>query len=258
MNTISKSLLSDIIKLRQKKYRDLQQRYIISGLNAVQTALQADDCRVHSLLVQQGRQELLRVLNIKKEKPVYQLSENDFRKISEENSPQGIAVVLERPLNLIEDFHTHKGSVLYLENINDPGNLGTIIRSALWFGSDSILLSPGSVDPYQPKVVRASAGLVTHTKLYENVTSAELSKLKLERGFQIAGTVVLDGQPVEKYKVSDSVPLVLAFGSEAHGLSEEIQEICDHKITITKKGTGESLNLGISAALCLFSLNQVK
>ena len=256
MKIISKSLLADIAKLRQKKYRDQQQRYMVSGLNTLQEALQAEGCKAHSILIRKGKQDLLNVLNIKTETPVYQLSENDFSKISDEKSPQGIAAVLQRPLTRLDDFHTHKGIVLYLEGINDPGNMGTIIRSALWFGSDSILLSPGSTDPYQSKVVRASAGLVTHTKIYENVSAIDLSKLKQEHGLKLAGTVVLNGQSLKEFKLPDSAPLILAFGSEAHGLSEEIQELCDHKITISRNGKGESLNLGISAALCLFALNQ--
>jgi len=254
MQPISKTLVQELVKLKQKKYRDTQQRYLVSGLNAVQGALESQRVNPQMVLIQQGRESYLDILPEEFSAPVYELEEKDFKRLSDEKTPQGIALVIEKPLMDLDEFQLRSSLLLYLQDINDPGNLGTIIRSAVWFGVDTILLSSGSVDPFQPKAVRASAGFITQMQIYEQVDIEELGRLTEKNKMQLAGTVVKSGTSLNEFKYSADSPLLLAFGSEAHGLSDDVLDLCRQHITIPKKGRGESLNLAISVALCLYGI----
>ncbi len=257
MKTISKTLLQETAKLKQKKFRDLKGQYLVSGLNAVQGALDSPQEPI-AVFSMQGREHLLDELPVRPGVPIYSATEKDFSRISDEKAPQGIALLMERPQANLDAFRPTGGIVLYLEAINDPGNLGTIIRSALWFGVDTILLSPASADPYQPKVVRASAGAVTQMNLYEQVRSEDLNQLKKELNIQIAVTVVDGGRALDTFVPSAERTLLIALGSEAHGVSDALLKLSDVRLTIPRKGRGESLNLGVSAALCLYELTRSK
>ncbi len=257
MKPVSKSILQKTAKLKQKKFRDLQGQYIVSGLNAVQGALDSPREPI-AIFSMQGREHLLDELPAPPAVTVYSATEKEFRHISDEKVPQGIALLMERPPTGLDTLKLSNNMVLYLEEINDPGNLGTIIRSALWFGVDTILLSPDSADPYQPKVVRASAGAVTQMNLYEQVRSENLNQLKNELNIQIAATVVNGGSALDTFVPSAERPLLIALGSEAHGVSDALLKLSDVRLTIPRKGRGESLNLGVSAALCLYELTRSK
>ncbi len=257
MKPVSKSILQETAKLKQKKFRDIQKQYLVSGLNAVQGALDSAQEPL-AVFLMQGREDWLEELPRTLQAPLYSVTEKEFRYISDEKNPQGIALLMERPQANMDDLQPADNTLLYLEAVNDPGNLGTIIRSALWFGVDTILLSSGSADPYQPKVVRASAGTVAQVHLYEHIGAAELKRLKNEKNVQIAATVVSGGVALNVFNSPPGKALLLALGSEAHGLSKEIRELSDIQVTIPKKGRVESLNLAISAALCLYEITREK
>ncbi len=257
MKPVSKRLFQDTAKLKQKKYRDLQGRYLISGLNAIQGAL-ASGQEPLAVFIMQGREHLAEAFSAWLSAGIYSVTEKEFGRIVDEKNPQGIALLMKRPFPDFNTFRPLHGIFIYLEAVNDPGNLGTIIRSALWFGADTILLSPGSADPFQPKVVRASAGAAARIHLYEQVEPTDLERLKKETHLQIAATVVHGGVALNSFTYASETPLLLAFGSEAHGLSDEMVALSDIRLTIPKKGKLESLNLAISAALCLYEITREK
>lgn len=252
--TLSKKQLQELAKLNQKKYRDLQQRYLISGLNAVQGALETSDIEPQAVLLRQDNKDILSQINISTDVPVFIIEAKDFERISDEKSPQGVALIMKKPFVSIRDFRASQLS-LYLEEINDPGNLGTIMRSALWFGIDTIILSSGSVDPYHPKVVRSSAGSLVHLKIYELQEFNQLDEIINKQNIECVGTIVKGGSLPEKIKIP-AKPLMLCFGSEAHGLSTDMKNKCNQFCTLARKGKGESLNLAVSVALCLYALNK--
>lgn len=257
MKSASKTLIRETAKLKQKKFRDLRQHYLISGLNAVQGA-QESSRQPLAVFIMRGREEWLNKFPRFVSAPVYLLTEKEFSRISDEKVPQGIALLMERPPTDFNALRTLPPMALYLEAVNDPGNLGTIIRSALWFGVDTIFLSPGSADPFQPKVTRASAGAVAQVRLFERVGPEELKRLQKEKKVRLAATVVRGGVALNAFTPPSDYPLLLAFGSEAHGLSKEVQELSDWRLTIPPEGPVESLNLAISAALCLYELTRKK
>lgn len=253
---LSQSALQKMAKLKQKKYRDLDQAYLISGFRAVSGALEADHIKPKALIYSQGVEMEIKDFQLPKDLLCYAIPAKDFKRLSDEKSPQGVALLMDRPALSLNQLPNNSQLSLYLEEINDPGNLGTIIRTALWFGVDNILLSPQSVDPFQPKVVRASAGFITQARIYEQVDPNKLRQLKQDRGLSIAGTVLTGTETPETLKSKWAGPKMLAFGSEAQGLSPQILDLCDYQFTIPKKGQGESLNLAVAVALSIAGLSE--
>ena len=115
------------------------------------------------------------------------------------------------------------------------------------------MLSPNSADPYQPKTCRASAGIISHIKIYEHVEVKNLNTLKQKYGFKLIGASTYSNQSLNKFKFNQSQKYGLIFGSEAHGISDQITKILNEQVSIPVSGIGESLNLAASTAIFLFN-----
>lgn len=252
---LSQSTLQEIVKLKQKKFRDQKKEYLLSGFRAVQGALESKNLRAKALIYNKDIKNEFLKIRLPADLPVYSISKKEFDHLSDEKNPQGVALLLERPELSLDQIQVNNPISLYLEEVSDPGNLGTIIRTALWFGVEDIMLSPRSADPFQPKVVRASAGYITHAHIYENVTVNDLIKLKQNQTLTFAGTVLDSNNTLKSVKPMLQNSFVITFGSEARGLSTELFNICDYHFTIPKKGKGESLNLAVAVALSIAELS---
>jgi len=141
---------------------------------------------------------------------------------------------------------------LFLYRIKDPGNLGTILRTAAWFDIKNILLSSGSVDPYNPKVVRASMGGLFYTSIITDVDFQELKEVSKQENIKIL-SADMSGKRISKIKNPPEY-FILCMGNESHGLSNEIVNSSDLIVSIPKLGQGESLNLAISAGIIIKDL----
>ena len=254
---IPKKLLKQVRQLKQKKFRRLNSQFVISGLRAASLALTSKAIKPKYLLIEKQQMALLNQLPAFNGEAVFTLSTSEFSYISDEKTPQGIALVAHLPQVSLQNLSL-PDTLIFLEQISDPGNFGTILRSASWFGWPVILLGSASLDPYQPKVVRASAGTIAQVKIIENVSLETLKNIKAEKNYQLIGTTVHEGKPLPDFKSKSSVKYVLAFGSEAHGLSQEVAQMCDKKLTIPKFGKGESLNLAIAVSLFFYQFTALQ
>jgi TrmH family RNA methyltransferase len=182
------------------------------------------------------------------------LKENSFKKLAETEQPQGILLVISIPEVNNERTSNFTGSnfILILDGIRDPGNLGTLIRSADWFGVDMIISTSDTVDYYNPKVVRASMGSIFHVKLLtvENIPETILD-LKAQK-FQVISTSPSSKKSMADIQVRSSVALIL--GGEAEGVSRDLQKIVDENIAIKKYGRAESLNVSVVGGILLQTL----
>ena len=175
-----------------------------------------------------------------------------LKQISDSRHPQGIICIAKIPqVNELPVPEPGK-TLLVLDRLADPGNMGTIFRSALWFGVTDILLGPGCVDPYNPKVVRSSMGAIARLQLH-----ASENLLKSAEAWQQAeGKVAalhMKGQSLALYQPDSG--LFLLVGSEAHGLAPELLDIAV-PISIERTGYGESLNAAMAAGIALYELNR--
>ena len=152
----------------------------------------------------------------------------------------------------IEEFGIEKLQfaklIVACDHINDPGNLGTILRTCDWFGVDAVLLSEGCVSVYNEKVVRATSGSIFHLKVFENLElKTAISHLQSE-SFKLIATA-LDGKPLGSKTLHEKSVLIL--GSEAHGVNPDILRQVDEVLSIPRFGKAESLNVGIACGIFL-------
>jgi RNA methyltransferase, TrmH family len=174
--------------------------------------------------------------------------------LSDSVNPQGVVAVcrfLDRPLDHVLD--RNPVLVAICADVRDPGNAGTVIRSADAVGADAVVLSGHSVDAYNPKTVRASVGSLFHLPI-ASVTDTGAAV----RAAQAAGLVVLaadGGGEVPLFEADDLLaqPTAWLFGNEAWGLPDELAQLADHRVAIPLHGRAESLNLATAAAVCLYA-----
>ena len=143
--------------------------------------------------------------------------------------------------------------ILLLDNIQDPGNLGTIIRSGVAFGVTTIILSPDTVDLYNPKVIRASEGMFCHINIITMDLEDAINFIK-EKGIKVYGTNVNDGIDVKS--ITDKSSYALIMGNEGNGVKSNIQELCDENLYIPMQEACESLNVGVACSILLYELGE--
>ena len=176
------------------------------------------------------------------------VSEKQMAQLSDTKTPQGIIAVAPLPTNTSAQSSNEK--VIYLYEVQDPGNLGTILRSLAWFGNFRCLLSPGSVDPYNPKVVRSSMGAIFHVPIELDVPVESLA----ER-FKSIATLDMNGKALSD-KSFQNFDCYL-FGNEARGVPREaLQSMNAQAFTVAGCGAIESLNLASAVNMCVYELNR--
>ncbi len=169
------------------------------------------------------------------------------------DAPQGVAALARWKEHLLEDVlaKSPAGPILVIAGVQDPGNLGTILRSAEAFGAGGVLLGEGTVSPYNPKVVRASAGSVFRLPLARAKLSESLRWMK-DRGLRLVGTASHKGTLLDQAKLSG--PLAIFIGSEGAGLSRDLIKEMDEVVAIPQAPQVESLNVGVATSIVLYEV----
>jgi RNA methyltransferase, TrmH family len=238
-NVISKNDIKVIRSLHRKKQRDDMNLFLVEGEKLVDELL-LSEIKVKSVYCLAQSTE-----SIKSDWLV--ITPREMSQISTHSPLLAVAYKL-KPEPDIKKLSNQK--ILVLDGIRDPGNLGTIIRTADWFGIHSIIASKDTVDCYNPKVVQATMGGLFRCEMHYEDLSVLLELKKLNSSFRIFGAV-LSGQdlsPLAEYKSSAGA---LIIGNESLGISEPVQLMIDHQVTIPRKGVAESLNAAISASILL-------
>ena len=240
-NTIKK-----IQSLKRGKYRKEYNQFFIEGKRLVKSALESGakmETVYYTDAFKNENQALIQTIE-KAGLSFEQIAVKQFERISFTQSPAGIAAVCDFPDIGNPDINQHKW--LYLYQVSDPGNMGTLFRSAAWFGFTHIALSSECVDPFNLKVIRAGMGAHFGLSIHSNIELNLFADSHTLIGADHRGNDLFDFKSPEKF--------VLILGSEAHGLSKEIQEIIDQTIAIEKTGFGESLNVGVAGAILMEKL----
>jgi len=252
---LNSALKKQLIKLKQKKYRKQFSEYIVEGVKGVFEAIHHAEVLVVVIDgVKRDLPEFAQIILICEQQEIHlefaKSTEIDAIK-STETFP-GVLAIVERPDTDIYNLEISK-SVIALDRVNDPGNLGTIIRTADWFGIDTILIGEGSVDPFNEKTVRSTMGSIFKVQIAETQHLKQtLAKLK-DDGYQIYG---FDIKGTSLNEIKNYQKQVLLFGSESHGMHEDLKKLIDITYTIDKFGQAESLNLAISAGIALWELKK--
>lgn len=228
--------------LGQKKFRQQEGVFIAEGPKLVTEILESREAMIKEIFaVKEWIEENKKFLrNIS----VNEITEGDLEKISQLSTPNKVLAVVKQ-FEEDKDIKTKGKITLALDCIQDPGNLGTIIRIADWFGVKQVVCSNDSADIYNPKVVQATMGSIARVKMFYQNLEDWLSK---QRDVRIYATT-LEGQDISGMKKLNEGIIVI--GNESKGISESVLKICNVKITIPKKGKAESLNAAVATAVIL-------
>ncbi|RPI18865.1 MAG: RNA methyltransferase [Ignavibacteriae bacterium] len=239
--------------LKQKKYREQEGKFLIEGFHLVEECL-SSSFYLKKIIVSNDTDEN-KLENIKKKfkniiPEITEISPRQFKKISETENPQGIIGVVGIPSKLPNTEEKSGNLIIALDRINDPGNLGTIIRTAYWFGADRILAGKNSADIYNSKVIRSSQGGIFHIEIQPDCTLEEELKKYRKSGFN----VYLFTLDAEKYldEIKNVDKSVLVFGNETEGISSGLFNHDYQKVKIRGFSSCESLNAAISSAIGLY------
>jgi TrmH family RNA methyltransferase len=177
-----------------------------------------------------------------------------FEKISDVKAAQGIlGVVRHRPAPF--EHNPDSGNYLLLENLRDPGNLGTLIRSAVGAGFDGVLLYGDCVEAFNPKTIRSTMGTFAFCDVW-NVTESDIRQM-IEAGYGLCVTTGKEG--LNLYEMDFGPKTLLAVGSEAHGISDELMKLATQRVTIPLAAECESLNAAVAGSICMFHMrNQIR
>ena len=172
-----------------------------------------------------------------------------FEKISDVKNAQGLLALVRHSPSPFE-FFPDTGRYLLLDSIRDPGNLGTLIRSAVGAGFDGILLYGDCVEPFNPKVIRSTMGTFAFVNIW-TVSRPDIEQL-MKTGYELCVTTGHDGDSL--YETAFTKKSVLVIGSEAHGVTDELMQLATKKITIPLAAACESLNAAIAGSICMFQI----
>ncbi len=237
ISSVNNDFVKEVSKLKLKKYRDETNTFLIEGEHLLKEALKKKIVNTIIVLENYPYETDLEKVTVTKEV---------MKKLSDNVSIPNIMAIVKKE----ED--THLGNkVIILDRLQDPGNLGTIIRSATAFNFDSIILSDDTVDLYNPKVVRATQGMLFNISIIRGDIKEKIQKLK-EKDYLILGTKVDGGSSIKDYKVHKKFALVI--GNEGQGISEEILNLCEDYLYINMNKKCESLNASVAASILMYEL----
>ncbi len=226
-----------LIKLKTKKYRSKENVFILDGFRIVMQALEnnmVEEIYISNLDYKD--------LDFKK---IYIISEELMKEISETKNPQGIIAVCRKKESTIIP------PILLLDEIQDPGNAGTLIRTAEASGFKTVIFKKNSVDPYSQKSIRSSMGSIVNMNIFTDFDSKEIYKLK--ENFKFYGGS-LDGRDYNTIKYDNNIVLVI--GNEASGITDEIMNMIDIKVKVPMEGNIESLNASVAGAVLMFKIKE--
>jgi len=237
-----------IKSLNQTKNRKKFGEFFIEGRRLIESSIfyNADIKNIYSTEKFINDNISFKKLVIKHRIEIIKVSNKDFKKISNTANPSGVAAICSIRKNKFKKNANNK--MLYLSEISDPGNLGTIIRSAAYFNFVDILLSKNCVDPYNPKVLRSGMGAHFKVNLFSNINLEPLRVDYALIGADQRGENYSDVEFPKKY--------ILVLGNEAYGLQKEILNILDTTVSIKKTGYGESLNVSAAGSILMNYLSE--
>ncbi|GCF93507.1 23S rRNA methyltransferase [Enterococcus florum] len=247
IQSVKNPLIKETKKLNQKKYREQKGAYLLEGFHLIEEAVESGQHLMEVFVSERGMKQWSEWLQ-EQFADYYVVSEEVLKSLASQPTPQGIVAVVAQPEEKMPAF---KGGWLLLDNVQDPGNVGTMIRTADAAGFSCVVLGEGTADLYNPKTLRSTQGSHYHLP----VLRADLKDLvpKLQEKMPVYGTA-LDRQALDYRQVQAQTDVGVIMGNEGQGLNKELQELSSKNLYIPIKGQAESLNVAIAAGILLFRL----
>lgn len=246
---LGQTTIKRVKSLHKSRKRKRDKLYFIEGHRLVAEAL-VSDVHVVEVLCTSDMLDMQGVMLAKRKKvPIRTCTTQQFQEMSDTVSPQGIMAVVTMPAQSTEPITTN---AIVLDGVADPGNAGTIVRTAEWFGFKTVVFTEDAIDPFNPKFLRSTMGSCFRVDV-RTCAREELRSL-LSEHYLIA--TVLGGENVSM--VSSDKQLALAIGNEAHGVSPSVQEIADVLAEVPGASSTESLNAAVAAGISMYALTYAK
>ncbi|SCY80262.1 RNA methyltransferase, TrmH family [Alkaliphilus peptidifermentans DSM 18978] len=247
-------IIKHIKGLKLKKNRIKYNSYLVEGVRIIDEAIrhQAQMERVvfcSSLVNVEGGRKLL--MQAQKKYTVNEITPELMKKLSDTENPQGIIAVAQNQNNSLEAINiNHQATIVILDRIQDPGNLGTIIRTAEAAGTDGIILTKGSVDPYNSKTIRGTMGALFHIPVIICNDNDEWIEFIKKYKFKLFASHLETNQSYDDIEYPEKTAIII--GNEANGIDEKLLKIADEAIKIPIYGKIESLNASVAAGLLMY------
>ncbi len=248
ITSTSNETIKYFISLNDKKTRMNAKRFIVEGYHLVN---EASKTNLLEAIISTDEKELKKINNVKR----YLVNDAIINKIATTKNPQnilGIVKMLDHNItNLLPIIKGNKTKLIMLDDVNDPGNLGTIIRTAAGLGYDGIIMSPNTVDLYNEKVIRSTQGVMFKIPIIKANLQEVIKMLKKEKVFCI-GTALTNAKDVKHITKKDKFAICL--GNEAKGISKEVLDNMDENVKIAMNNDVESLNVSIAAGIIMYEM----
>ncbi|GEN51852.1 TrmH family RNA methyltransferase [Halobacillus faecis] len=228
-------------KLHKRKYRNQTGTFIVEGFHLVEEVLKSD-WEIVEMIVREGTD-----FSTPTDIPTVMVNDVVFQAISETETPQGIAAVVKQKESSVDQA----ALTLMLDSVQDPGNVGTLIRTADAAGFDQVILGSGTVDVYNDKVIRATQGSIFHIPVLSGELEEFIEPMKRD-GVQILASALKDAVPFQQLQAPSKAALIV--GNEGQGIQENLLTQADQRVYIPIYGQAESLNVGIAGAVLMYHL----
>ncbi|HET6273867.1 MAG TPA: RNA methyltransferase [Bacteroidota bacterium] len=259
---LTKNKLKELRQLTSKKHRDESDQFIIEGVRLVQEAVQSDYTIQEAFYTRDleesaGGTTLLQTLK-KKTANLFPVTTREMEVISETVTFQGIVAVLRQKHFTIEMLlkkNSGQSRLVAFDSVSDPGNVGSMVRTCDWFGVDGVLLGGSSVDLYNPKVLRATMGGVFHLPIAEGVDLLSTLSRAKGMGYKVYVTDIRSETHFDRVKYEHKA--IIVFGNEAWGVSDQVKDLADTRVSIRRYGAAESLNVSVACGVVLSGLHRL-
>lgn len=244
-------LLKQIRKLKEKKYRDKNNMFIVEGIRFVEEAIKScfiikyifiseeinDNHRVRDMLN-----------NVDSQVKLYSVSSDILKTLCNTENPQGIIAIVENRNIILKD---EEGFLIFVDKVQDPGNMGTIIRTAHAAGALGIILRKGTVDVFNEKTLRSTMGSIFHVPIIYDKDIEYLNELK-NKDYRIISSYLQTDKNF--YDLNLKQKVVLVVGNEGNGISDEVIDISDELVRLPMPGNAESLNVAVCAGIMMYEV----
>ena len=244
-------IVKSIRKLKEKKYRDIENCYVIEGIKLIKEAIN-ENAKIKEIVVceeciNSGEIDKDTLYEIAKYNVIY-VTEKVFNAITDVKTPQGILEVIEKKaLNKQIDYS--QDIIIALDGVQDPGNMGTILRTVDSANLNQIIVSKDSADCYNPKVVRSTMGAIFRVNIIEVDNLKETLEAVKKNKFKVMVTALDTNESIYSVDYNNKV---IVIGNEANGVSKEVQAIADEKVKIPMLGKTESLNASVATGIMIY------
>lgn len=247
----SNNFLKEVKKLKDKKHRTKSSSFLVEGLRFVKEAIESD-FNVEALIISDKILDKFYDLGIDsielENTRVVNVSDEIFTTVCDTESPQGIlAIVKNKALEISEE----NGFYVLADRIQDPGNMGTIIRTAHAAGALGVILTKGTVDIYNEKTLRSTMGSIFKVPIIED-NNLELTKSLRDKGFKLVTSTLETDNNFFDVNLKDNV--IISVGNEGNGISEELKNLSDIAVKIPMPGNAESLNAAVAASIMIYEV----